>query len=486
MKLKTPLPKTEQWRPRLRFSFYLCTAALLVSCGGGGGTSTTSQPTQPVNQNPPTNNICSEQSIPVVNVSANDNSLPDYSATLAADGDTSVQSRWAFSGDDGQLILDLGSEKTVGALAVKWFESTKNSNRFQIDSSTNNDSWLQVSDVLSSSTQQGGFELYPLTESQARYIRISVEGNSTVNGIVEVEVYECQTQAGKFNQTLPSETGIELDDWYLSIPVDEDENGRSDSISETVLANGYAHSDFFYASDDGGIVMRSPSYGFKTSQNTQYVRVELREMLRRGNTGISTQGVNKNNWVFGSTSAQAQQQAGGVDGDLHVSLAVNEVTTSGENYQIGRVIIGQIHANDDEPIRLYYRKLPGNENGSIYFAHESRETDSDGDNIETYVEMIGSRSNSASNPSDGIALDERFDYHISVDDSLLTVTISRSGKEDVVAHYDMSNSGYDDSSQYQYFKVGVYHVNNSSDPDEAAQATFYTIRNSHTGYVFSE
>ena len=36
------------------------------------------------------------------------------------------------------------------------------------------------------------------------------------------------------------------------------------------------------------------------------------------------------------------------------TLAVNHVTTTGEKYQIGRVIIGQIHAKDDEPVRLYY------------------------------------------------------------------------------------------------------------------------------------
>ena len=232
--------------------------------------------------------------------------------------------------------------------------------------------------------------------------------------------------------------------------------------------------------------MRSPSYGFKTSTNTNYVRVELREMLRRGDRDIRTQGVNKNNWVFGSASADNQLQAGGVDGDLHVTLAVNNVTTTGENYQIGRVVIGQIHANDDEPVRLYYRKLPGNQRGSIYFAHESRQTDATGDNIETYVEMLGSRSNNAPEPDDGIALDEVFSYHISVNMNLLTVTLSREGKADVVANYDMSTSLYDADEQYHYFKVGVYHLNNSSDPAEYAQATFYEIRNSHTGYAASE
>ena len=284
---------------------------------------------------------------------------------------------------------------------------------------------------------------------------------------------------------LPNELGIELNDWYLSIPSDEDGNGKSDSIKEIELAAGYTHPEYFYTSADGGIVMRSPSRGFKTSTNTNYVRVELREMLRRGNTSIgSTQGVNTNNWVFGHAPTSAQANAGGINGELNVTLAVNQVTTNGENYQIGRVIIGQIHANDDEPIRLYYRKLPNNSKGAIYFAHEPRTGN------EVYVEMIGSRDNTTSNPSDGIALDEKFSYTINATDALLTVTIAREGKDDVVATYDMTGSQYDDPDQYMYFKVGVYHVNNSSDPSsdtgQFAQATFYEIRNSHDGYVFSE
>lgn len=165
-----------------------------------------------------------------------------------------------------------------------------------------------------------------------------------------------------------------------------------------------------------------------------------------------------------------------------MTLAVNNVTTTGENYQIGRLVIGQIHANDDEPIRLYYRKLPGNNKGSIYFAHESRVEGSD----EEYVEMIGSRSNSAANPSDGIALHEKFSYRINVTVNLLTVTIIRDGKDDLVADLDMSYNLFDRDGQYHYFKVGVYHLNNSSDVDEYAQDTFYEIRNAYIGYADSE
>ncbi|MGY8909215.1 MAG: polysaccharide lyase family 7 protein, partial [Flavobacteriales bacterium] len=113
------------------------------------------------------------------------------------------------------------------------------------------------------------------------------------------------------------------------------------------------------------------------------------------------------------------------------------VTTTGNSSQIGRVIVGQIHANDDEPIRLYYRKSPNNELGSIYFAHEPR----DGFGSEQWVDMIGSRSSSATNPTDGIALNEKFSYKIKTVNNLLTVTISRSGKTDVTKTVDMSNSG---------------------------------------------
>jgi hypothetical protein len=411
-----------------------------------------------------------------------------YPAANAIDGNTSSNSRWSNDDSNAALTLDLGSTKTLGALTIKWFAGDKRIARFSVQTSTDNSSWTTVLSEADSSGRHSGFELVKIESSSARYIQIIGLGNNQNrnNAIVEIQAHRCQDAGGNFSERFPNELGIELIDWYLSIPTDEDNSGTADSIFETELADGYTNSEFFYASTDGGIVMRSPAYGFKTSANTSYVRVELREMLRRGDNSIRTQGVNKNNWVFGSASAQGKNNAGGVDGDLRVSMAVNQVTTTGENFQIGRVIIGQIHANDDEPVRLYYRKLPGNERGAIYFAHESRLKDSNGKNIETYVEMIGSRSNNAADPLDGIALNERFSYHISVNVNLLTVTISREGKADIVAHYDMSESPYDQDGQYHYFKVGVYNVNNSSQPDEFVQATFYEIKNSHVGYLGSE
>lgn len=225
------------------------------------------------------------------------------------------------------------------------------------------------------------------------------------------------------------------------------------------------------------MTFKAPVDGAKTSSNTSYTRSELREMLRRGDTSHDTKGVGKNNWVFSSAPSSDRNAAGGVDGTLTAELKVDHVTTTGSSSQVGRVIVGQIHANDDEPVRIYYRKLPNNSLGSIYIAHEPN------GGSDSWYEMIGSRSSSASNPSDGIALGEVFGYKIDVQGNTLIVTITRAGKPDVVQSVDMSNSGYDVGGQYMYFKAGVYNQNNTGDANDYVQATFYKVENKHTGYA---
>lgn len=289
------------------------------------------------------------------------------------------------------------------------------------------------------------------------------------------------TQAGKEPSSgdldankAPSEN-FDLSTWNLSIP-DNEGDGTATDISVSQLNSNYQNSTYFYTADDGGMVFKCPVEGFKTSLNTSYTRVELREMLRGTNTSISTQGVNKNNWVFGTAPTADINAAAGYDGEMTATLAVNHVTTTGSDSHIGRLVIGQIHANNDEPIRVYYRKLKDNALGSIYFAHEP--TDGNGD--EQWYDMIGSRSNSASNPADGIALNEKFSYTIKAVGDSLTLTISREGKDDVVKTISMASSGFNVGGQYMYFKAGVYHLNNSGDADDYAQATFYALEKSHT------
>jgi poly(beta-D-mannuronate) lyase len=319
-------------------------------------------------------------------------------------------------------------------------------------------------------------------------INITVEANPTFNnrtGIVTVLGGDISrditiTQAAAENSggldpnKAPSEN-FDLSTWNLSIPEDQG-NGTATTITVSQINNSYENSNYFYTGDDGGMVFKCPVDGFTTSANTVYTRVELREMLRGTNTSINTQGVNGNNWVFGTAPTSDINAAAGYDGEMNATLAVNHVTTTGSNSHIGRVIIGQIHANSDEPIRIYYRKLLNNTLGSIYFAHEP----TDGNGPEQWYEMIGSRSNSASNPIDGIALNEKFSYTIKTVGDILTVTIIREGKDDVVEIVNMANSGFNVGGQYMYFKAGLYHLNNSGNDDDYAQATFYALEKTHT------
>ncbi|MGB2079108.1 MAG: polysaccharide lyase family 7 protein [Vibrio sp.] len=282
-------------------------------------------------------------------------------------------------------------------------------------------------------------------------------------------------------ESAPSEH-FDLLGWTISVPVDENNDGKSDQIKEKELANGYVHPEFFYMNDDAGMVFNAPIAGPKTSKNTTYTRSELREMIRRGDTKFDTKGVGGNNWVLSSAPKEDQAKAGGVDGTLEATLKVDHVTTTGESYQVGRVIIGQIHANNDEPIRLYYRKLPNHEKGSIYFAHEPRKDFGD----EQWYTLIGTNEPSYQNqdakpaqPEDGIKLGEKFSYRIQTQGNDLTVTIMRPGKPDVSKTVDMSKSGYDQGGQYLYFKAGVYNQNKSGSPEDYAQATFYKVSTQH-------
>mgnify|MGYP003643658273 CR=1 FL=1 len=276
---------------------------------------------------------------------------------------------------------------------------------------------------------------------------------------------------------LPPGRNFDLLGWYLNTPADADKDGISDRFSEVELAKGAVDERYFFTAADGGMVFRATVSGAKTSKNTSFTRTELREMLRRGSRDISTKNddnsPNKNNWVLSSAPVSAQRAAGGVDGKLRATLAVNHVTTTGDSGQVGRVIVGQIHAAKDEPIRLYYRKLPGHSRGSVYAAHEV----SAGDDV--FFDLIGSRMSNAPEPADGIALDEKFTYEIETIGNALHVTISQDGEIRAQQTIDMSNSGYDVEKEYLYFKAGVYNQNNTGNPDDYVQATFYELTASH-------
>ena len=108
---------------------------------------------------------------------------------------------------------------------------------------------------------------------------------------------------------------------------------------------------FFFTHSDGGMrfVTRIDGQTTNDSCNEGFVRSELREMLRRGDRDIDDTSVSRNNWKLGYQPGD-DSDWGGVNGEMNATLRVNKVTTTGDSGQVGRVIIGQIHADDDEPL----------------------------------------------------------------------------------------------------------------------------------------
>lgn len=430
----------------------LVTVAGVTACGGGGG-------------------------------SSGNNSTPSVAtATNAAPTVSSAQSVSVTEESPATGFYTLEASDPEGDTITMSLADTADAAAFAFNAATGELSPLRTLD-FESPLDDNDDNIYELTFN----LEDANGGTTSFSVAVTVDNIRDATGFGLDPTALPSEN-FELIDWRLDFPRNSDGEltGRQDAPSEQELDAGFTDSEFFFTGADGGLVMRAPVIGATTSENARFTRTEFREMLRRGNTSISTntnsttERPNLNNWAFSSQPQDAQDEAGGVDGTLRVTMSVDAVTTTGQDNQIGRTIIGQIHARNDEPLRLYYRKLPGNTHGSIYAQHEIR----DGDDIT--FNIIGSIDDDQPNPDNGFLLGELFTYEIIARGNFIDVIISQDGVELGRTTVDQTESGYDIAADYMYFKAGNYHVNNTADVDEFAEVTIYELLNAHEGYAFSQ
>jgi len=474
-------------------------AILLAVTGCGGGGSSGETVVIPPPPPPPPSSCTGNHLINVIAATDEGMSGAGNGPDMAVDDNLSPASRWETTGDSMTITFDLGVRYLVREVGIAWFDGDQRVASFSIFTSEDGVNFESLLVDQQSSGETQGFERYDTPDTPAQFIRVETHGNSlnSDNAIIEGTAFGCtlDTATAVFEDgnvvpadfaldpALPPGSNFELLSWKLNTPADLDGNGISDTASETDLDNGFTDG-FFFTGPDGGIVFRSTIAGAKTSANTNYTRSELREMLRRGNTSISTRGVNQNNWILGY-QPDPGIPVGGRNGVLRGTLAVNHVTDTGNRNQLGRVIIGQIHAEGDEPIRLYYRKYPENERGFVYFAHEIRNSD------DIYFPVLGPVNSNLdnapaddTNPENGIALNEIFSYEITQQDARIDVILRRGDRTGpIIGHnyVDMQqqNSGYDVPEEWMYFKAGAYSQNNTGDGTDFDQVTFYELENSH-------
>ncbi len=486
---------------KFRAGWFIAIGLVIAGCGGGGssGNGGGNPPAPPVPPPVPPSSCTGTALINVVAATDAGGSAAGSGPEQAIDDNLDPGSRWSSPGDAITITLDLGARHLVREVGIAWFEGDQREASFSLLSSEDGVAFDSLLDNQQSSGATQGFERYDTPDTAARYLRIENYGNSlnTDNAILEATAFGCtlDTPTAAFENgnvvaadfaldpTQPPGSNFDLLTWKLDTPADLNGDGRSDTASETDLDNGF-EDGFFFTSTDGGMVFRSTIGGARTSTNTRYTRSEFREMIRRGNTSISTRGVNRNNWILGY-QPDPGVPVGGRNGVLRGTLAVNQVTTTGDRNQVGRVIIGQIHAEGDEPARLYYRKYPENERGFVYLAHEIRDSD------DIYFPVLGPENDDLDNaptddenPANGIALDEIFSYEITQRGARIDVIVRRGDQSGpIIGHnfVDMveQNSGYDVPEEWMYFKAGAYTQNNSGDETDFDQVTFYELEVSH-------
>lgn len=395
-------------------------------------------------------------------------------ASNTVDGDR--KTRWSAKGHGQWIRYDLGSEQTLSFVRIAWHQGNVRSAQFRIEVSRNGSQWHTVHTGRSSGTTNGR-ETYHFPDTVARHVRIVGNGNSSGNGwnsILETELWgQIDGDPGTPGDpgdpgdpgpdpVAPPGSNFDLSKWKITLPIND-----AEEHSAAELVNGYTDPRFFFTDPvTGGMVFRAPNIGDTTS-GSSYARTELREMLKP--TGRANDPAN--NWVLSSSSDSAKRAAGGVDGTLRAVLTVDRVSTTGEAKKVGRVIVGQIHGPDSEIVRLYYHKLPGNQRGRIYTAHET----ADGETT-TYHALLGGDRNGTSDPADGIALGQLWAYEIKAVGDTLTVTVTPEGRSSVSKRIpiDTGNRGLS-----QYFKAGAYNQNNTGSSTDYAQVTFHTLTHTH-------
>lgn len=226
---------------------------------------------------------------------------------------------------------------------------------------------------------------------------------------------------------------FDLSNWKITLPV----AGKGGKAEEVKKLKKY-ESAYFYDAKDGAMVFYAPVEG-STTKNSKYPRSELRER----NNGEDA----KWNLAQGGT--------------LTATLKIDEAPTTSEG-KPGKMVIGQIHGEDDELIRLYWDK------NKVYFKNDISGKDGKEHKF---------RLKDAAGDVPNVALGEMFSYKIEAYGDTLSVTIYADGKE----YHSITPINEEWQSDTLYFKAGVYlGVNSSQGASGAGKVSFYALDFAHT------
>ena len=254
--------------------------------------------------------------------------------------------------------------------------------------------------------------------------------------------------------------------------------GNGTSIDNLV---DFENKDFFYTEIDGTrrwVVYKTPNSGV-TSKNSSNTRTELHE---------------KREWTpedGGKLTGTCKVMQVSVSGDARVAASYSTV--------VGQIHSGEGHEN--EPIKIFYKKFPGQTKGSVFWNYEINTAGDDNSGRWDYstaiwghdMSVIGkTKTDFPAEPEDGIELGEEFSYEINVYKGIMYLTFKSEGhktrtftknliKSEYVNKSDIPEQvknlfvpiGQDGteranaySGELNYFKQGAYNQTNGKAPEK--------------------
>ena len=270
---------------------------------------------------------------------------------------------------------------------------------------------------------------------------------------------------------------FDLKQWKITLPIDENKNGRADEISVKKIRK-YSHPDFFYLDKNKHMVFTTPNKATTTS-GSKNTRSELRQMIK-GKDAKSP----RNNFALKAHNQSAK--FGSIGGKLQATLKVNHVAEKAYRPNSGSafsVVVGQIHAGKDpkmiakkegfgwgnEPLKIVYKKWPKHNTGSVFWSYELNLSKHNKLRRDISYPVWGNvRGNSDDPGSEGIALNQEFTYVVNVYENIVYLTFKAKDRPTINYSIDLTNNidaygrvdtrdhpqGY--AQEWFYFKAGAY------------------------------